>query len=405
MSSPALHPQAKIAFVLAGLYNAADALCQVFVSVYFWRNSHDLMVLCWYYLALYSVTPVVFILSGWYAKARDRLHVYRIGIIMHAVYYATLLVLREDSVRYTFPLGALLGVTWGAFWVGANTINYDVATTGKRDYFIGVMNAISHAARMVAPFLSGFIITRMPDRLQGYHIIFAVAVGLYVASFLVSFLFMRDPDRSPFRISRALFPKKDQRDWRNIMLASFTLAGTFEIPTIFLGILMYMETKNELLVGSYSSYQAIIAIIVSYLIGRWSRPETRRQHLFWSSVLMAASGIVFFFPITLSSLFIFAMLRSAGMAMFGIGHFSARMEVIMNTTEDPQQRIEYLCALEVPLAVGRLFMMLLMIGLSLSLNDPSIGIRIVLIVLCALRLATYYFLAQTSVLKRPAPAP
>lgn len=64
MNSPALHPQAKVAFVLAGLYNAAEALCQVFVSVYFWRNSHDLMVLCWYYLALYAVTPVVFLLAG-----------------------------------------------------------------------------------------------------------------------------------------------------------------------------------------------------------------------------------------------------------------------------------------------------------------------------------------------------
>lgn len=399
MSSPALHPQAKVAFVLAGLYNAAEALCQVFVSVYFWRNSHDLMVLCWYYLALYAVTPIVFVLAGWYSKARDRLHVYRLGIVLHIVYYSTLLWLKEDSTKYTLELGVLLGITWGAFWAGANTINYDVTTAGRREYFIGIMNAISHFARLIAPLISGFIITRTPDALHGYHIVFAVVLVLYAMSFVASFFLTRDPERAPFRIKRALFPTKEQRDWRYVMLASFTLAGTFEIPTNFLGILMFMETHNELSVGSYSAYQAIIAIVVSYWFGRWCKPETRRQHLFWSSILLAASGIVFFFPLSLTSLLIFAMLRSAAMAMFGIGHFSTRMEVIMNTADEPLQRIEYLCAWEVPLAIGRTIMMLLMVALALSLNDASLGIRIVIIVLCALRLATYYFLAQTSVLQ------
>ncbi|HRK36339.1 MAG TPA: MFS transporter [Candidatus Hydrogenedentes bacterium] len=404
MSQPPLHPQAKVAFVLAGLYNAAEALCQVFVSVYFWRNSNDLMVLCWYYLALYSVTPIMFIVCGWYSKVRDRLHVYRLGIIFHAVYYGTLLVLREESVNYTLPLGVLLGITWGAFWAGANTINYDVTTSGRREHFIGIMNAISHFARLCAPLISGFIITRMPDRLQGYHLIFGIVIVLYVLSFFASFLMTPDPHRTPFRMKRALFPGKEDRDWRCIMLASFTLAGTFEIPTNFLGILMFMETQNELSVGSYAAYQAIVAIVVSYVFGRWCKPETRRQHLFWSSMLLAASGLVFFFPLTLTSLLIFAMLRSAAMAMFGIGHFSTRMEVIMNTAQDPLQRIEYLCAWEVPLAIGRTIMMLLMIALALMLDDASLGIRIVIIVLCALRLATYYFLAQTSVLAKPARA-
>lgn len=400
MSSTVLHPQAKVAFVLAGLYNAAEALCQVFVSVYFWRNSHDLMVLCWYYLALYSVTPVMFIVCGWYSKVRDRLHVYRLGIVLHVLYYSTLLVLRENSVNYTLLLGVLLGITWGAFWAGANTINFDVTTGGRREYFIGIMNAISHLARLIAPLISGFIITRADTPLRGYHIVFAVVLVIYALAFFFSFLLTPDPRRTPFRIKRALFPGKEDRDWRYIMLASFTLAGTFEIPTNFLGILMFMETKNELSVGGYAAWQAIIAIVISYTFGRWCKPETRRQHLFWSSILLAASGIVFFFPVTLTSLIVFAMLRSAAMAMFGIGHFSTRMEVIMNTAGDPLERIEYLCAWEVPLAVGRTLMMLLMVVLALAMENASLGIRIVIIVLCALRLATYYFLAQTSLLRK-----
>ena len=400
MRSTALHPQAKVAFVLAGLYNAADALCQIFVSVYFWRNSHDLMVICWYYLALYSVTPIVFVMSGWYSKVRDRLHVYRLGIILHAVYYATLLVLREESVHYTFPLGLMLGVTWGTFWAGANTINYDVTTSGRREYFIGIMNAVSQASRSVAPLLGGFIITRTADRLTGYHVVFAVAVGLYLLSFLVSFFMTRDPRRTPFRIKRALFPSKDQSDWRYVMLASFTSAGAVEIPAMFLAILMFMQTENELNVGSYAAYQALIAIAISYAFGWWIRPETRRQHLFWSSLVNALSAIILLFPITLTSLMAFALLRSASLAVFGIGHFSMRMEAIMNAAEDSLQRIEYLCAWEVPLAIGRVIIMLITVALALTLDDPGMAIRIVIVFICVLRMTTYYFLSKTTMLRK-----
>ncbi|GMU94138.1 MAG: hypothetical protein AMXMBFR4_31960 [Candidatus Hydrogenedentota bacterium] len=399
MGSDKLHPQARVAFMLAGLYNSAEALCQIFVNVYLWRNSQDLNVLCKYYLALYAVTPVVFLLAGWYSKVRDRLHVYRLGILFHAVYYATLLILRERSAEFTVPLGILLGVTWGMFWAGANTINYDVTTQGRREYFIGLMNAISHVARMFAPLLSGFIIYYHPG-LEGYHLIFAIVLGIYCAAFLVSHLLTPDQERTPFKIRRALFPGRDQWDWRYILLASFTLAGTFEIPTFLLSILMYVVSSNELNVGTYASAQALIAIIVSFYFGRLIMPESRRTYLLISSALLAASGIVFFFPITLTSLIVFGILRSASMALFGIGHFSVRMEVIMRCVEHPMQRIEYLSAWEIPLAFGRLTMMVALVVLNELYPEDFLGIRIVIIVLCVLRIATYVFLAKTSVLQK-----
>ena len=106
MSERRLHSKAWIVLGLQALYHAAEGMCAIFVAVYLWINSHDFDVVCRHYLALYCVIPFVFILAGWYSQARDRLHVYRFGLLVHAVYYATLLTLRERAPEFAVPLWA-----------------------------------------------------------------------------------------------------------------------------------------------------------------------------------------------------------------------------------------------------------------------------------------------------------
>jgi YQGE family putative transporter len=401
MSTDRLHPKANVAFLLIGLYSAAEALCSIFVTVYLWINSHDLNLICRYYVALFVVTPIFYVLAGWYSQVRDRLHVYRLGLVLHVVYYGALLMLRERAPDYAVALGALLGVTWGAYWGGANTINYDVTTQGKRELFYGLMGAVTNIARLAAPPIGGLIIQMSSNQLQGYHRLFALVLVLYVLAFALSYRLPVDNERRPFRIRRALFPGRDQADWRYVMLASASLAGSFHIFGILLGLLMYIETNNEVSVGGFASYQALVAIGISTLLGRYMRPATRGRYMLLASVLLFAGGFIFFTQITALTLIAFGLIRAASMSMFGIGHFSLRVEIIANSAKDPSQRIEYLCAWEIPLAIGRVLMLLCLMALSSSFAENGIGIRATLFLLCTLRLVTYGLLAQTSPIKNP----
>ena len=153
-----LHPQARIALTLTGFYWAAEALCSIFVGVYLFVTGQDFGVIFRFYMAVYVVTPIFFILAGWYAQARDRLHVYRFGLLLHAVYYGTLLVLRERAPQYDVLLGTLLGAAWGVFYAGANTITYDVTSKGRREYYFGAASAVTSGFQLVAPLVGGVII-------------------------------------------------------------------------------------------------------------------------------------------------------------------------------------------------------------------------------------------------------
>ncbi len=402
MNEKRLHPKAWVVFVLNALYSVAQALCSVFVAVYFYVVSLDFNTVCYHYLALYIVTPVVFILAGWYSQARDRVHVYRIGLVLHAVYYATLLYLQEDAQHYAFALGALLGVTWGFFWAGNNTLQYDMSSGGKREYFFGLLHSIVGLSRLVAPLMSGFIIQYVPTKEFGYHLIFFVALLLYIISLAFSLLIPQDRERRKFHIRRALFPGKDQRDWRLIMLAAASQAGAFSIFNFLLGLVMYLQTGNEMDVGKFLALQAVAGIASAYLTGRFVNPTNRKTALRWGVILLVLGGTILLYKLNIYTLLLFGLMRAVAAPLYSIPQFAIRLDVIARSVQYPEQRIEYLSAWEVPLAIGRIVMMTALILLSSQLDD--LGIRIILFLLCANRIVTYALVSQVSFVRENRPA-
>jgi len=392
-----LAKHAKVVLLLNILYNVADALCSVFVGVYFYIHSLRFEVVCYHYLALYVVTPVVYLLSGWYAQRFDRLHVFRLGVLFHAIYYGLLLYMQQEAANHAVALGGVLGIAWGLFWAGNNTFNYDVVNASQRDYFFGWLNAVTGASRFAAPALSALILYLVPGVERGYYVLFATAVGLYLCSIVASAWVPSDSQCRPFHLARALFPGKDQRDWRLVMWASVTQAGSFHIFYILLGLAMYMKTGNAATVGAFTAFQYLAGIAVSFYAGRRIRRESRRAYMFWGTVLLVLAGGIIGWEISIVSLVAFGFIRSIAEPLYMVPYSSIRLDIIDGSVRDPAERIEYMCASEVPLAVGRIVMMLVLLALSGTLDE--LGLRIALFLLCANRIVTYLIIVRTSVVQ------
>lgn len=396
MTEPRLLPKAWTLLILYALYGAADSLCSVFVSVYLWVNSGDFNVICRHYMVLYAVTPVVFILAGWYSAARDRLHMYRLGLLLNIVYYGCLLTLRERAPDYAAHLGALLGVTWGVFYAGVHTLDFDFTLQGKREYYFGLVSSIDGTARLLAPLLGGFIIAHAAQPGAGYHTVFSCAIFLYTVVFFVSFALPKETVRRPFRLRRALFPGKDQRDWRLIMMVSMTLAGSLQILSFLLALMIFMQTGSELHVGQFASFQSLTGVAFAYLIGRSIVPQSRKVYMRWGVIILVAGGAMVALKLTLATIIVFGFLRALSGPMFGIPHSSLRLDIIAKSVQEPHQRIEYVCAWEVPLAIGRILMMTSLLLLYNSFGENYLGLRLAVFLMCAVRILTYFLLTRTS---------
>ena len=184
------------------------------------------------------------------------------------------------------------------------------------------------------------------------------------------------------------------------MLASASMSGSYTIFAFLLTLLMYMQTRDELSVGAYAAFQSIAIIVVPFLVGSAVVPRNRRTFMWWGVVLLLAAGALMAFKLSVTTLVLFGLLRSIAQPLFGIPHTGLRLDIISDTVENPAQRIEYICAWEIPLAAGRIIMMLIMISLYGLLAQSDVAVRISLFVLCAIRILSYQFLIRTSPMKR-----
>lgn len=399
MKNRPVHPHAWIALLMSALFMLAEGFCSIFVSVYLWVNSHDFSIVCWHYLTIFGVTPISFIVAGALAQMYDRTWVYRMGVYLSIAYYTTMLTLGPSVPQYAIPLGAMLGVTWGFFFGGLNTLNYDMAVEGGRELFVGLLMTVVGVAQLISPIAAGALLTYIPDTQLAYRALFGVAVGLYVLNAIVSFYIPRDTDRRPYRIRRALFPPPEHRDWRLVLASTVTMAGAYNIFTFLLAVIMFMETENELEVGGLGMAQAFVGIIASSIAARYITRRRRGRFMIFGATLLACAGVFLSMGISVWSIVIFSMMRAAAEPFFGVPATGIRFDIISRLVEHPSQRIEYVVAWEAPLGIGRVLMMALMAALYYALPEDLLGLRIAIVILSCMRLFTVLLLLQTDVAK------
>src|SRR5690606_15410254 len=161
------------------------------------------------------------------------------------------------------------------------------------------------------------------------------------------------------------------------------------------GLAMYMHTGSAATVGIFTSFQYLAGIAVSWLVGRRVVPASRKRTMGWAVVILLAGGCVIAWDIQVATLVVFGFLRSIAEPMYMLPYSSIRLDIIDRSARDPAERIEYMCASEVPLALGRVAMMVLLLLLSGALDE--LGLRIALFVLCANRVLTYLIIIRTNV--------
>lgn len=384
--------------LINALYYGADGLCSVFTGAYFYLQSQRIETFFLYLLTLYGTVPLFFVAGGWLAKVFDRAHIFRAGLLLHAIYYAVLLLLGNRAGDWAIPLGGLLGLTWGFFWAGNHTFLFDASAPGVRDRYFGWLTAITGVAAMLAPIATGMLIPLMPTVQTGYFVAFSASMILFAMAWMLSLGIPADSGRQPFQLWNALFPRRTQRDWRLILLSSFSLAGAFSIFQYMIALLIYLENRSELQVGGFAAIQALIGVLVAWWLGHALTEQRRGRALFWGTVLTVLGGACLLIETNVHTLLLFGVFRSIAQPLFSIPYAGIRVDVITRSVANTAERIEYLAAWEIPLALGRvLFMGIMLIAVQ---NWGEHGVRWVLFLMCCNRILTYALVMNTSIMRR-----
>lgn len=337
-----------------GLFGAGNALSGTFVSVYLWKARNDFALIGWFAAVQQITMAITFWLAGKWVKEHNKMNALRLGVVVSALFYGLVLFLGPSAVNYVWALGLVQGLASGLFWLAFNVVYFEVTDPDNRDRFNGLAGLLGSGAGMLAPWISGILITRLSDA-TGYRLIFSLSLGVFVLGAVTSFFLkkrkvsghygwffafrkMRDPDRTWLKVFGA-------------MVAQGIREGVFGF---LIALLVYISTKNEAKLGNFSLITSAVAFASFYAAGRWLKPKLRKWGMLLGVTGMILVILPFFWAVDYRTLLIFGIGTALFIPLYSVPLTSAAFDLIGRDEESSSHREEFIVLREVGLNAGRL---------------------------------------------------
>jgi len=386
-----LDRQAIQLLAVQGLFVTANALSGTFVNVYLWKMSKELALVGWFSLSHQAALGLTFWLAGKWVKERDKMHSLRLGILISAIFYLLVLMLGPDAIRYVYLLGVVQGVAAGLFWLAYNVVYFEITEPDNRDRFNGWAGLLGSGAGMLAPWLSGFLITRMKDE-TGYTLIFSLSLGIFLIGAMISLLLKKRQVDGRYEWLHGLRRLREaDSPWRKLSLAHLMQRVSEGVYMFVIGLLVYNSTGNEMKLGNYSLITSGISLIAFYLVGRWLLPARRYAAMLTGAVLITLVILPFFWKVNYVTLLIFGVGVSLFFPLYNIPSTSTVFDYIGRDEDSAAHRVEYVVLREVALNAGRMAGTLLFISV-ISISEEPLWLNAFLLVIGSAPIFSWLFM-------------
>lgn len=349
-----LSRQALLLLAVNALFAVANALSGTFVNVYIWKIKNDFTLIGWFAVVHQLTMAVTFWLAGKWVKEYNKMNALRVGVAVSALFYGLVLLLGTQAVYYIPLLGIVQGISSGLFWLAFNVVYFEVTDPGNRDRFNGLAGFLGSIAGMIAPWVSGFVITRMEDT-SGYRIIFSVSLGVFILGAILSFFLHKRKALANydwFGGFRSL--REAGGPWRTVSLAMVAQGLREGIFGFMIALLVYISTQNEMKLGSFSLVTSAVALCSFWLAGRLLKPKYRKWGMFVGAVMMSVVILPLFWQVNYGTLLAFGIGAALFFPLYSIPGVSVVFDIIGQNDESAKKRVEYVVFRELCLNTGRL---------------------------------------------------
>lgn len=387
----ALEKQAVLLLIVQALNGVANALSGTFVPVYLWKASGSYMTIGWFTFAQYALGGLTFWIAGKWVKEHNKMHSLRAGIALSGIFYCVVLLLGEGARSWAVMLGILNGIAMGLFWIAFNVVYFEVTEPDTRDRYNGWAGLLGSCAGILAPWISGLLITSMQGE-RGYRFIFAISLAIFTVSAILSFWLKKRHGQGTYQWMlgfQQLMEKGNQ--WRRLFPA-IAAQGIREGVFMFLvGLTVYIATQNESKLGMYSLITSLVALVSFWIAGKWMNKMKREWAMLVGVVMIAVVILPLFWQVSYQTLLLFGIGTSLFIPLYIIPMTTKVFDIIGQSPESAKDREEYIVLREAGLTVGR------MIGLSaylvvLPINDSPRAITWLLLSVGVLPIAGWWFM-------------
>lgn len=261
----------RLLIAVTALYTLAATMVSTFANVYLLTYTKSLITMSIYALVRYGVLALAAVYAAKLSTKIKFSTVLLLGLINIILAVLTLLVVKDYIASHlwlVYLIGGIWGFGEGFFWITVNTLVQLVTSLNTRMRFIGINGALSNLVTVIAPFLSAIILKLRKIEIEGYYLLFLIAIILFFITAALAVFLNIKASGDKFSITNNLTSIRVDHAWRKIVIGQYLL-GIRDAATIALaGLLIYMIVLDGSSYGSWLGIFAIIATLTQYLSGK-----------------------------------------------------------------------------------------------------------------------------------------
>ncbi len=365
-----VQPGARRALWCHLLWGLGVALADTFVNVYLFRLSRGLKPVFIFQMARNAAVPVGFWLATVLARRRSSAWAYRSGILAYEAFYLVVLLLGRHCLAWLAPLGALLGLAMGAYWLGWWLLVLDLSGDRERDSLTGsAMLGISLAGIAGAP-LAGWLVSRFPG-VRGYFWLFLLASLIFLAGIAVSWPLAGGPPLGAGGLKR-FWRVRHSRAFKHLLWANYLSGIRDGVVTFLAGLLVFDLTRDEVNLGAYAAACGAAGLAGAWMAARAVRPSNRVPSLFLGALGIGLGTWVLALHVGLGNLWVYGLGVALLTPLFSVPLSTAQLKVISESRRLMRRRPDTLTTREVPVALGRVSGNLLLFLFVATAASPAL---------------------------------
>lgn len=357
-----------------------------FLTAYFISTStNSILNISIYYIFTYATMALSTLVVAALAEKRNRIKIFRIGIILNFIYILIIILLKEKIINYLPIISILYGISASCYYFPYNLfIINKVKNTERTNYMVKLFITIS-VVGILFPIIFGSIITITNYILTAVIVLFISLIQIILSFFITD---NHNGDLEEYNLKKAWLELKKNKQVINCLAGEFFIGmnicnGALETVMV---ILILNSFKTNINLGIITSIATLLSILVVKIYGLIYNKRDDKKVIIISSIIPVISLIIFLILKTNTTVIIYKFSYVIFAEILSLVRKIKIFNLSNSKIVNKSNQCEFNAIREVTLNVGRVtgYTLLLLAGLTQSavvLNIITIILTLSLLVM------------------------
>ena len=357
-----------------------------FLTAYFISTStNSILNIAIYYIFTYATMALSTLVVAALAEKRNRIKIFRIGIILNFIYILIIILLKEKIINYLPIISILYGISASCYYFPYNLfIINKVKNTERTNYMVKLFITIS-VVGILFPIIFGSIITITNYILTAVIVLFISLIQIILSFFITD---NHNGDLEEYNLKKAWLELKKNKQVINCLAGEFFIGmnicnGALETVMV---ILILNSFKTNINLGIITSIATLLSILVVKIYGLIYNKRDDKKVIIISSIIPVISLIIFLILKTNTTVIVYKFSYVIFAEILSLVRKIKIFNLSNSKIVNKSNQCEFNAIREVTLNVGRVtgYTLLLLAGLTQSavvLNIVTIILTLSLLVM------------------------